>query len=189
MAATQNNSIAVVAGVASVMAGTISMAAGTYLGARAASQMEEAELEIERRELAGRPEEERAELIATFRHDGYSMVDAEDMADRLMADRELALGVMAERELGISPEAPADPRKDALVMGASYIGGGLVPLPPYLLLGGPPSIVGSIVLTVIALAVVGVAKARTAHRAVLPSVLEVVGIGAASGVLGYLLGD
>lgn len=189
MAATQDNRFAILAGVASAMAGTISMAAGTYLGSRAASEMEEAELEMEWNELVRHPEEERAELVATYRRDGYSMQEAEAMADRLMEDRRLALRVMAERELGINPEAPPDPRKDAAVMGASYIVGSIAPLGPYVLLRGLASIPASIGLTLVALAIVGVMKARTAHRAVLPSVLEVVGVGALSGALGYLLGD
>ena len=189
MAATHENSVAVVAGLASAMAGTISMAAGTYLGSRAASEMEEAEIDLERTEIASHPDEERAELVSTYRHDGYSMEEAEALADRVMRDRDLALKVMAERELGISPEVAADPRKDALVMGASYVVGGLVPLSAYLFLTDLVAIPVSIALTLLALAGVGVGKARTAHRPVLPSVLEVTGIGAVSGLLGFLLGD
>lgn len=189
MAATEKSSFAIVAGLASAMAGTISMAAGTYLGSRAASQMEEAELDLERREIAMHPDEERAELVATYRHDGYSIEEAEALADRIMQDRELALKVMAERELGISPEVSPDPRKDALVMAGSYVVGGLVPLSAYVFLNDLVAIPVSVAFTLLALGVVGVSKARTAHRRVLPSVLEVTGIGAASGGLGYLLGD
>ncbi len=189
MAATHENSVAVVAGVASVMAGTISMAAGAYLGSHAASEMEAAEIDLERREIAAHPDEERAELVATYRHDGYAMEEAEALADRIMQDRDLALKVMTERELGISPEVASDPRKDAAVMGASYVVGGLVPLPAYLFINDVTAIPVSIGLTLLALAGVGIGKARAAHRRVLPSVLEVTGIGAASGGLGYLLGD
>jgi vacuolar iron transporter family protein len=189
MAATHANEVAVVAGVASAMAGTISMAAGTFLGSRAATQMEEAELEQERRELIRNPDEERAELIAAYRYDGYSLEEAESIVDRLMVDRELALRVMAERELGITPEAPGDPRKDALVMGSSYVIGGLIPLVPYLLTESLAAIPLSIAMTLLALGVVGVVKARTAHRGIVASVLEVTGIGAASGLVGYVLGD
>lgn len=189
MAATHENSFAIVAGLASAMAGTISMAAGTYLGSRAASEMEEAEIDLERREIASHPDEERAELVATYRHDGYSMEEAEALADRIMQDRDLALRVMTERELGISPEVSPDPRKDALVMGASYVVGGLVPLSAYVFFNDLAAIPVSIALTLLALAAVGISKARTAHRRVLPSVLEVTGIGAVSGLLGYLLGD
>ena len=106
-----------------------------------------------------------------------------------MQDRELALKVMAERELGISPEVAPDPRKDAAVMAASYVVGGLVPLSAYVFVNSLAAIPISVALTLLALAAVGVSKARTAHRAVVPSVLEVTGIGAVSGLLGYLLGD
>lgn len=189
MAATGENHLAVIAGLASAGAGTISMAAGTYLGARAASELERAELEMEWNELIRHPEEERAELIATYRHDGYSLEEAERMADRLMADRERALQVMAERELGITPEAPLEPKKDALVMGASYALGGTLPVLSYFVIAGQTAIVASIALTLLALAGLGVVKARTVQAPVLRSVLQVTGIGAATGVFGYLLGD
>src|SRR6266511_2566425 len=71
MAATQQNSVAILAGLASAAAGTISMAAGTYLDSRASTQMEESELDIEQCEILSHPDEEHAELVATFRHDGY----------------------------------------------------------------------------------------------------------------------
>jgi VIT1/CCC1 family predicted Fe2+/Mn2+ transporter len=190
MTATQGNtSLAIVAGLASAMAGTVSMAAGTYLGSRAANEMEQAELEMEWRELIRHPEEERAEFVSTYRHDGYSLEEAETMADRLMADRQRALQVMAERELGISPDATVEPRKDAAVMAAAYVVGGIIPVLPYLMLGGTAAIVASVSVSLVALAAVGIVKARTAHRSVVPSVLEVTGIGAAAGVLGYFLGE
>jgi len=189
MAATQSTEVAIVAGIASAMAGTISMSAGTFLGSRAASQMEQAELEAERGELIRNPDEERAEFISSYRHDGYALEEAEAMADRLMNDKELALRVMAERELGISTDLPADPRKDALVMAISYVIGGLIPLIPYALISDALAIPISIGVTLIALAAVGAIKARTTHRPTLASILEVVGIGAASGAIGYALGD
>jgi VIT1/CCC1 family predicted Fe2+/Mn2+ transporter/rubrerythrin len=189
MAATETSGIAVIAGLASACAGTISMAAGTYLGARATSEMEEAELEMERSELLDKPDEERAEMVATYRHDGYTLDEAERMADQLMENRERALEVMAERELGITPEAPAEPKKDALVMGVSYVIGGTLPVLPYLVFAGMGAIPISIGLTLIALAGIGFVKARTVQRPVIPSVLQVTGVGAASGLLGYVLGD
>src|SRR5205823_7431150 len=99
------------------------------------------------------------------------MEEAENMADRLMDDRQLALRFMAERELGISSEAPGDPRKDAGVMATSYLVGGLAPLIPYLLLPGLAAIGASIGVTVVALGIVGAVKARTAHRPMLTSIL------------------
>jgi len=189
VAATQNNQVAIIAGLASAMAGTISMAAGTYLGSQATSEMEAAEIDLERNELISHPDEEHAELVATYRHDGYSLEEAEHLADRVMQDRDLALKVMTERELGIAPEVATDPRKDALVMAASYVVGSLVPLIAYIIFDDLRAIPVSIGLTLMALAVVGVGKARTAHRSVLPSVVEVTGIGAAAGLLGYLLGE
>ncbi|HET7435212.1 MAG TPA: VIT1/CCC1 transporter family protein, partial [Thermoanaerobaculia bacterium] len=58
-----------VAGIGSAMAGTIAMAAGTYLGSRAATQLEEGELEMELAELMHREhvwrEMRRVHVLAT----------------------------------------------------------------------------------------------------------------------------
>lgn len=189
MAASGQAHLAIVAGLAAALAGTVSMAAGTYLGSRATTEMEEAEIEGERRELARDPDEELAELVHTFRRDGYSLTEAEQMADRLMEDLPMALRVMTERELGISPEALPDPGKDAGVMAASFGIGGLVPLLPYFFSAGVVSIAASVVLTLVALGAVGVIKARIAHRPLVRSVLEILGVGALSGALGFALGE
>jgi VIT1/CCC1 family predicted Fe2+/Mn2+ transporter len=151
--------------------------------------MEESEIAMEQAEILRNPDEEHAELVATYRHDGYSYEEAETMADRLMQDSALTLQVMAERELGITPEAPQDPRKDAAVMGVSYTVGALIPLAAYLFVEDARAVIISVVLTLVALIGVGIVKARITYRPVFASVLEVTGIGAASGALGYLLGE
>ena len=189
MAASHDNRFAIIAGIGSAMAGTIAMAAGAYLGSRATSELEQGELEMEQSEILRRPDEEHAELVATYVHDGYSFEEAEALADRLMLDRDLTLQVMAERELGITTQIAQDPRKDALVMAVSYIGGAIVPLIAYIFVHDASAVLVSVILTLIGLAGIGVAKARITYRPILSSVLEVTGIGAASGALGYLLGE
>ena len=63
-----------------------------------------------------------------------------------------------------------------------------MPIVPYLFLGTMPVIAVSIGITVIALFVVGIIKARVTHKHPFRSGLEIMLLGTASGLLGYFIG-
>jgi vacuolar iron transporter family protein len=188
MAATSSRSIVFVAGLTSALAGMISMGTGSYLSSRAEKELHSSEIEKEARELEINPEEEMAELIEIYQQEGLTMEEAERMAERVASDRTLWLKTLTEKELGLSPESLASPTKDALTMGVSFLIGATVPLIPYLFIGTAPVIWASIAVTVAALFVVGLAKARVTRKPPLRAGLEVMLIGTASGLLGYLIG-
>jgi predicted membrane protein (TIGR00267 family) len=86
-------------------------------------------------------------------------------------------------------EHGGSPAQGALVMGASFGLGALIPVIPYLVLSPPTAIWASLIGTGVALFVVGVLKARWTHRSALRSGLEILVIGAAAGVIGYFFGN
>ncbi|MBI3610145.1 MAG: VIT1/CCC1 transporter family protein [Nitrospirae bacterium] len=188
MAATSHRPIVFVAGLTSALAGMISMGTGSYLSSKAEKELHAAEIEKEAKELESNPEEEMAELIELYRQDGLTMEEAERMAERIASDRKLWLKTLVEKELGLSLETLADPTKDALTMGVSFLLGAIVPLIPYLFIGTSPVIWVSIAVTVAALFVVGLIKARVIGRNPLRAGIEVMVIGTGSGLLGYLIG-
>lgn len=188
MAATSSRPIVFVAGLTSALAGMISMGTGSYLSSRAEKELHSSEIEKEARELEINPEEEMAELIEIYQQEGLTMEEAERMAERVASDRTLWLKTLAEKELGLSPESLASPAKDALTMGVSFLIGATVPLIPYFFIGTAPAIWISIAVTVAALFVVGLAKARVTRKPPMRAGLEVMLIGTASGLLGYLIG-
>src|SRR3954452_13895661 len=102
-AATTGASFVRLAGVAGLVAGAFSMAAGEYVSMRAQSELLERELELERREIRRRPENERRELAAIYRSRGVDPSMADEMATELMRDPEMALETHAREELGIDP--------------------------------------------------------------------------------------
>lgn len=147
----------VLAGLAGLVAGALSMAAGEYVSVRSQADTEEADLSLERRELAAAPAAERAELAAIYVSRGLTPELATQVADQLMAHD--ALGAHARDELGLTETLRARPLQAAL---ASALAFGIGATPPVLLssLVSPrlfvPALVGS---TLVLLAVLGATAA------------------------------
>lgn len=187
--ATGDSGIVIIAGATSAMAGMVSMAAGSYLGSRAQQEVQTAELAMEAREIAEHPAEEMAELIALYRHEGMSHDAAIDMAERISSDREMWLNTMAEKELGITPIPLVNPWKDSLTMGISFILGAVFPVVLYFFLPASAAVLPSLALTLAVLFLFGSAKGILLKKPPVLAGLEVAGVGALSGVLGYVLGN
>jgi predicted membrane protein (TIGR00267 family) len=186
--ATATGATVLVAGLAAVLGGTLSMSAGSFLGSRAERQVQEAELAREAWEIENRPEEEMAELIEIYRLEGFSYDQAREMAERVAADKQLWLKTMAEKELGLSPETLPEPSKDALAMGASYLGGGILPLIPYFFAAGVAAVAASIAIAVAALFAIGAIKGLLVRRNPVLSGAEVTAVGGVVAVAAYFLG-
>ena len=103
------------AGVAGLVAGAMSMAAGEYVSVSSQADTEQADLALERDELAG---------IYVAR--GLTPSLARDVADQLMAHD--ALAAHARDELGFSHVITARPVQAGLASAASFAIGALLPL-------------------------------------------------------------
>ncbi len=121
-----SRSVIWLSGLASMAAGAFSMAAGEYTSVSSQRDAEEADLRAEREELAANPEDEVHELAMIYRRRGLSRELARQVADELHAVD--ALGAHARDELGLDPEALADPRQAAFVSFLSFAVGALVPV-------------------------------------------------------------
>ena len=184
-----NNTTVLVAGLAAALAGMISMATGAYLGSRAAQDVQRSEIAREARELEENPGEEFAELVVIFQREGKTYQEARQLADDISQDKELWLNTLIEKELGISPDVTANPIKDALVMGVSFIIAALIPIIPYFFVSGFTAIGISVAAGLTALFVLGMGKGRLVQRSPILQGLEILGIGVVSAALGYALGD
>ncbi len=186
---TANSKIVVIAGAAEAFAGALSMGAGEYLSGKSETQVQQAAIRDEEEEIAVIPDIEKLEIELLFEHEGLSPTDAAVVADKVATSRRSWVNTMVEKELGLSTEPEGSAVKDSLAMGASYLLASLVPLGPYLFLAVRPAFVVSVVLTIVALFVIGLVKGRLAAMSLWRSALEVVAIGAASAAGGYLLGS
>src|ERR1700677_3268439 len=92
------NGAILLAGVAGLVAGAMSMAVGEYVSVSSQRDAEMADIEVEKRELAGQPEAELQELAEIYRRRGLDKELAMRVAEQLSAhDR---IGAHVRDELG-----------------------------------------------------------------------------------------
>jgi VIT1/CCC1 family predicted Fe2+/Mn2+ transporter len=116
----------VVAGAAGLVAGAMSMAAGEYVSVHSQVDTEQADLNLERRELKADDPGEHKELAAIYVARGLSPSLAKEVAAELMARD--ALGAHARDELGITEMIRARPLQAALASAGSFAVGAGMPL-------------------------------------------------------------
>lgn len=112
--------------VAGLVAGALSMAAGEYVSVSSQTDIEKADIERERKELAEMPEEELQMLATIYENRGLSKATAMQAAKELTQHN--ALEAHVRDELGINEISKANPLQASLASGAAFIGGGLLPL-------------------------------------------------------------
>jgi VIT1/CCC1 family predicted Fe2+/Mn2+ transporter len=149
----------------------MSMAAGEYVSVRSQADTEQAELELERKELDAHNEFEHRELAAIYVRRGLDPVLAKQVAEQLMAHD--ALGAHARDELGISETLRARPIQAALASASSFAMGAALPLVTVALV--PPA---SLILYVsgtalVFLAILGGVAARTGGANVIVGAVRV----------------
>jgi VIT1/CCC1 family predicted Fe2+/Mn2+ transporter len=115
------------AGVAGLVGGALSMAAGEYVSVSSQRDVELADLEKERRELAEAPEAERRELVGIYVKKGLTPELAAQVAEALVRAEE-PLRVHAREELRLDPDALAAPGQAAVVSAISFAIGAALPL-------------------------------------------------------------
>ena len=178
-----------IGGLAGALAGMISMSTGAYLGSKAQRDLQKAEIEQEARELEEHPGEELAELVVIYQREGLSFEEAQGVADHIVSDRDLWLRTMVEKELGLSPEPTSNPIKDALVMGAAFIVGAMVPVIPFFFSKNATAIGAAVGATLVGLFLLGMGKGRIVQRSPLLQGLEILLVGAVAAVVGWGLGE
>jgi VIT1/CCC1 family predicted Fe2+/Mn2+ transporter len=143
------------AGIAGLLAGAFSMAAGEYVSMSSQREMYEREISLESQEIEEKPDEERAELVLLYRAKGLDRTEAELLADKIMADPDVALDTLAREELGLDPDELGSPWTAALSSLLAFAVGAFVVVLPYLFTGGAVALYAAIGLVAVALFAVG----------------------------------
>ncbi|MFN2606461.1 MAG: VIT1/CCC1 transporter family protein [Acidimicrobiales bacterium] len=177
------------AGLAGLIGGSVSMAAGEFISMTAQNELLERELDMERLELKRRPDHERAELVQLYRSRGIESSVAEDLAEALMRDPEIALETHAREELGIHPGSRGSPVAAAVSSFLAFAAGALLPLLPWFFGAGTAAIVVSVVIGVIAALAVGAALARFTGRSATRSALRQLVWSAVPAAVTYAIGS
>jgi VIT1/CCC1 family predicted Fe2+/Mn2+ transporter len=159
--AVESSSLIVTAGLAEVAAGAIAMGLGGYLAARTDAEHFVSEQEREEREVEELPEKEAAEVADVLRSYGLEDDKVSTVVNSIRADKKRWVAFMMRFELGLEEPDPKRASRSAFTIALSYIAGGLVPLTPYFLFPSvKTALIGSVVVTLLALLVFGYIKGR-----------------------------
>jgi VIT1/CCC1 family predicted Fe2+/Mn2+ transporter len=170
-AAGVSRSLLLTTGVAALVAGATSMAVGEYSSVSSQRDAEKADLSTEREELATAPRGELAELQGIYIRRGLSVDLAGQVAQQLTAHD--ALASHARDELGLDPEELARPVQAAVTSAVSFSVGALVPILCAVAAGRSLRIVTCVVVTLVALAVLGAIGAELGNASRLRGSLRV----------------
>ncbi|MCB9261700.1 MAG: VIT family protein [Flavobacteriales bacterium] len=179
--------LAVVAG---LVAGALSMAAGEYVSVSSQTDIEQADIEREKKELEDMPEIELHRLAEIYEERGLKKETALEVARQLTEHN--ALEAHIRDELGISELNKAKPLQAALASGASFVTGGVLPLLVCWILPVSQLIYGIYISTIFFLILLGVISAKTGGAKAKNAILRISFWGTAamalSALVGYIFG-
>jgi VIT1/CCC1 family predicted Fe2+/Mn2+ transporter/rubrerythrin len=186
--ATAGGPAVLIAGLAGMLASALSMGSGAYLATKADREVQEAEIERERRELERDPDEEKEELALFYQLKGVPEAEARQLTQRLMVQPENALRALASEELGLVSEAFPNPWVAAVSATLSTAAGAFIPIIPFFFARGYPALIASFAISTLAHFLVGAAKTIVTGLSPWKSGLEMTAVGLGEALITYTLG-
>jgi VIT1/CCC1 family predicted Fe2+/Mn2+ transporter len=155
--------------------------------------MYEWKLRVEEEELKRFPGAETDELEALYRRRGLDAAGARQLAESVVANRPLALAVMAREELGIDPDdLGGSPWKAAASSFLMFCLGAAVPILPFTVTARTPALIVAVLLSAAVLFGLGAAVTSLTGRSPLRSgtrqLLFGMGAAAITNGIGHLVG-
>jgi vacuolar iron transporter family protein len=184
--AVDSSAIIVTAGIAEIAAGSIAMGLGGYLAGRTEVDHYNSEFARENFEVDEFPEKEKAEVIEVLEEFGVSEKWSREITEELAKDKEKWVQFMMRFELGLEKPDEKRAAKSGFNIGAAYIVGGLVPLTPYIFDSrAHEALIYSIVVTLIALFIFGLLKAKAVGQPLWAGAIKTTLIGALAASVAY----
>lgn len=178
-----------VTGLAGLLAGACSMALGEWLSVNTARESNQRQVAVEAAELEEVPAEEKEELALIYQAKGIPEVEANALAERLIADKKTALDTLAREELGIDPgDLGGSPWTAGITSFGLFTFGAAFPVVPFFFTAGPQAVLASIALSGIVLFLIGAGTTLFTGRGVFFSGTRQLLIGLASAAVTFGLG-
>ncbi len=153
--------VVVTAGLAEVAAGSIAMGLGGYLAARSDAEHYFSEKKREEIEVVDLPDVEREEVAIVFREYGLTEAEIDPILKAFEKNHPAWVDFMMRFELGLDEPDPRRALKSALTIAGAYVGGGMIPLAPYMFVADARrGLLISVGVTIVALAIFGYIKGR-----------------------------
>lgn len=180
----------VIAGVAGLLAGGFSMAVGEYVSVRSQRELLDYQIELQRHQLVHTPAEERVILHQIYLTKGLSGPEADLIVNRIMKDPDRAIDTFVREEIGLSAETMGSPVAAGVGSWSAFVGGALVPLVPFLTLGGARAAFAlSIAGSIVALFAIGLAVSRLTHRSPILTGLRQAALGGLAAAVTFGVGS
>ncbi len=159
------------AGIAGLVAGAMSMAAGEYVSVSSQSDIERADLEMEKKALEEHYDIEKKELADIYVTRGIEPQLAKQVAHQLMEHD--ALGAHARDEIGIVDSASARPVQAAIYSAITFTVGAALPLMVAWAVPGGRQILAVAISSLFFLAFLGALAARAGGASILIGAIRV----------------
>jgi len=182
-------SVIVLAGVAGLLAGAFSMGVGEYISVRSQRELLDYQIAFQRKQLREEPEQERRILHRAYAERGFTEEQATMFVDAVFTDDEHAVRQLIFEEVGLDERSIGSPLAAALGSFAAFSAGAFVPLLPYLIAQGAEAFTASLVLSLLALAVLGIGISRLTRRPALFSALRQVALGGIAAAVTFAVGS
>lgn len=186
--ATMSTKTVLIAGLAATFAESLAMGAVAYTSTKAYRDFYHSELERERMHIEQIPDHEREEMYEIFAQKGFKGEELESVVQKITSNKEVWLQIMMSEELKLVPQDKDGPSRSALIVGFSSLLGSLIPLMPYFFLAVETAVWWSFGVSGIFLFAIGAYKAKLTIGSPWKSGVEMLLIGTAAAVAGYLIG-
>jgi VIT1/CCC1 family predicted Fe2+/Mn2+ transporter len=187
--AEMSNQAILLTGLAGLLAGAISMALGEWISVQSSRELYQKQIATEREELEQSPQEETDELALIYQARGLDEAPARQLAEQIMSNREGALQALSRDELGINPEELGGSAWEAAITSFMLFAlGAIIPVIPYIFLGGIQAVIVSAALSAVGLFIIGAAITLFTGRSIWSSGLRQAAFGLTAALITYLIG-
>ncbi len=187
-AATTDQKIILVSGLAATFAESISMGAVAYTSTKAARDFYHSMLQKEAREIEQEPHLEKEEILQIYKKKGFKGPILKSIVQHITSNKKLWLETMMAEELRLFPDDYQHPLKSALVVGFSSVAGSFIPLLPFFFMTGITAMLAALGIAALFLFAGGSIKAKLTIGDWKRSGTEMVLIGIASALAGFIIG-
>lgn len=185
---TVSSEIVTIAGFAVLLAGAFSMAAGEYISMRSQREIYENQISKLRQNILSSAVEGKSYLTKFYVDKGVPLVEADRLSGHMMRNPDYVLETIVLDKLGLSSGQLGSPYKAALSSFFSFVAGAIVPLLPYIIGLGSQSFITSLVLSAIALILVGGIVALVSGRSMIIGSIRMLLIGSAAAAVTFGIG-
>jgi VIT1/CCC1 family predicted Fe2+/Mn2+ transporter len=180
--------VIVLAGVAGLLAGAFSMGVGEYISVQSQRELLDYQIAFQHKQLREAPDQERRILRDVYLARGLTEAEADRFVEAVFEEPEEAARLLIFEEVGLDARSIGSPVAAAAGSFLAFTSGAFIPLLPYLLTSGTPAFVASLLLSLVALAVLGGGIAIMTHRSVPYGAVRQVLLGGIAAAVTYSVG-